>query len=289
MINDLIQKDWGIAGLHKRLLEILFDLNEFCSKYDIQYSLAYGSALGAIRHKGFIPWDDDVDVYMTLADYQKFRELVKQDSYMSNKYYLQEVDAISGMVELPKLRMNGTTYIEEIYESKSMHHGIYIDIFILHNAPQNRISRIKQYFASQYLTLKTLSNNHYKRKWVLVMKLLRIFPYNFLRKYCLDIVYKYNSEPSDDFFDTDLRVYSKSFYKKDTIFPVKYTKFADLDLPIPNKTHEYLSMIYGDYMIVPTIEKIESNQHAKIWDTEKDFRVYLPQIKDFSGEKVIEN
>lgn len=88
MRNDL-NDNYGIIDLQEKLLEIMVDIDLFCNRYDIDYCLMAGSALGAERHKGFIPWDDDIDIYMTEKDFNKFR--CKFEKYGDKeKYYLQE-------------------------------------------------------------------------------------------------------------------------------------------------------------------------------------------------------
>ena len=75
-----------IKDLHAKLLEALCDIDAFCREHDISYTLAYGSVLGAMRHQGFIPWDDDLDIQMTRENYEKFLSLYKNN----DKYYLQK-------------------------------------------------------------------------------------------------------------------------------------------------------------------------------------------------------
>lgn len=268
--------DWGLKPLHKKLLEALGDVHEFCNKHKIDYCLAYGSALGAERHHGFIPWDDDVDIYMTAESYKRFRYFFQLEGN-HKKYYLQEIDSIDGMLTLAKLRINNTTYIESLYMNRDMHHGIYIDIFILHKAPSSKIKRRIMCFANQYLVLKGLSNRNYSKKKSIIplLILLKLFPENFLRKQALKQLYKYDNNDSDTFFDNDLRTYSKSFYKQSIIFPTKIVEFEGIYLCVPGDNVRYLLWVYGDYMKLPTIEHIKKNQHAVIWDIEKDYHNYI--------------
>ncbi len=268
--------DWGLKPLHNKMLELLLWIDSFCKENKIEYSLAYGSVLGAVRHKGFIPWDDDADIYMTSESYEKFRESFKKIEGTNCEYLLQEIEAIDGMCTISKIRINNTTFIEPLFKNSDIHQGIYIDIFILHNAPSNKIQRRIMCLFNQYLVLKSLSNRRYKRsKYNIIFNFLRLFPTDFLRKFSLKQIYKYDNLESDCFFDVDLRVYKKSFFSKDLIFPSVEMEFENVKLMVPQKATEYLEYIYGDYMTTVSYEKAVESQHAEVWDVNKDYKEYL--------------
>ena len=277
---------WGLTALHKKMLEILMYINEFCKNNNIDYALAYGSTLGAVRHSGFIPWDDDADVYMTLDGYKRFKELFNI-SGDKEKFYLQEMDSVNGMITFAKLRMNGTTYIEPLFQNYDIHHGIYVDIFILFNAPRYSIQRRMMNLANQYLQLKDLSNRGYNenKNFALLLACLRLFPYNFGRKRALEYIYRIsNMTESDEYYDTDLRKYSKSFYRKDIIFPSIKCEFEGIQLQIPNQPEKYLTLLYGDYKRIPSLDSIRHSQHAMKWSTTEDFHMLTLASSDYTDE-----
>jgi len=283
--RDVANIDWGLKPLHNKLLEMLCYIHDFCEQHNIEYCLAYGTALGAARHQGFIPWDDDVDIYMTLENYEKFRSLFMGEK--NSKYYLQEIRPIDGMVSDAKLRCNGTTLIEPLYEKFDMHQGIYIDIFILFPVVDKKFERVKMHLANQYLVLKELSNRNYNRRrlYMPIMVFLRLFPKNFLRKQALKILYKYKGNNTALYYDTDLRKYSRSFWETRTIFPAKTVKFEDVNLCVPNDIDFYLRVQYGEYNKIPSVESIRNSQHAAEWYVDVDFCTILPHINDFRDEK----
>ena len=116
--------------LHAALQEILDYTVGVCKKNNLTYCLAYGTALGAYRHKGFIPWDDDLDIVMPRDDYQRFIQIMKRKP--SDTYVIQNEDTENGYY-LPflKVRKHGTVFIESISEREYRENGIYIDVFPL--------------------------------------------------------------------------------------------------------------------------------------------------------------
>lgn len=103
-----------IKDFQYKILEIAFYFDEFCKKYDIEYYLMGGSALGAVRHHGFIPWDDDFDVFMTFNNYHKFLHYASIH-LDTEKFHLQRENSTEWPLFFSKLRMNGTTCIEKGY------------------------------------------------------------------------------------------------------------------------------------------------------------------------------
>lgn len=281
---------YGFYELQNKILELMVYIDNLCKKYEIEYCLMGGSALGAKRHGGFIPWDDDLDIFMTPDNYERFREVLLKYGD-KNKYYLQELGLTNGMVTVPKLRMNETTYIEEIVKDWDMHHGIYVDIFILHNCPNNRLLQLYQCFWAKYIVLRALSNRNYNRKKGvvgLIIKLLKIFPKRFLIKKALKELYRYRNKKTDFYCNFLGRaVFKKGIYKKEWFNDTEYAPFETVQLKVPAKLHEFLAERFGDYMKVPSPEQIKWEQHAWKWDIDNDFREYIPNIKEFKDEKYL--
>ena len=271
-----------LVPLQEKQLEILSYVKTFCDQYDIKWVLSYGSALGARRHGGHIPWDDDIDISMTSEEYNKFRELFFKYGDQ-DRFYLQERICVDGMYIMPKLRMNGTTFIEESIKDLDIHHGIYIDIFILHHAPMNPISRLYGFLLNLYLCLKLLSDQGYnKRKAVKpVIILLQLLPKNFGLKYILKFQYKYDCKDSD--YLTDWCLLAK-FIDKNYIFPTKNLMYDEIEVYVPNQIEKYLELLYGEWQKLPDIENIKWSQHAYKWSASEDFRKYTKNVINFSDE-----
>lgn len=118
-----------IKDLQRIELEMLLEVDRICKKYNIRYFLVAGTLLGAIRHKGFIPWDDDIDICMPVEEYRKFCKVAKTD--LKKEYFLQNSDTDFSNRWFSKVRKNNTTCIEKGYEKSKIHQGIWIDIFPL--------------------------------------------------------------------------------------------------------------------------------------------------------------
>ena len=149
--------------LHNKIIEIAEYFDTFCNENNIRYYLMGGTALGAIRHKGFIPWDDDFDVFMDYDNYSRFLNIV--DSKIDKKlFYFQKECTEEWPLYFSKLRMNNTTFIEKDVKNRIMHHGIYIDIMCLNSTPNNKISRYFQYCSARALNARALFEKGYITK-----------------------------------------------------------------------------------------------------------------------------
>lgn len=280
--------EWGIKKLQDKILEIMVNIDEFCRNYNIDYCLMGGSALGAKRHKGFIPWDDDLDIFMTPNEYERFRDLFEQFGD-KGKFYLQEWGRFDGMVTIAKMRMNDTAYIEERIKNWDIHQGIYVDIFILHNCPNNKFLQLRQCFWAKYVIMKRLAHGGYnRRKGFLgfILKVLKLFPKNMLVKHGLKQVYKYRNKETKYYCNfLGKAVYKNAIYKREWFEKHVYAPFEKTQLKVPENLHDFLSYRFGDYTKTPSLDKIKWEQHAEEWNTEKDFREVLSRPFLFEDEK----
>ena len=270
--------DSGIKKLQEKILEIAVYIDEFCEENEIDYCLMGGSALGAIRHKGFIPWDDDLDFFMTPDNYEKFVRLFEEKGDKS-RFFLEPFGKIDNMVTLGKVRARGTTYIEESLLDYKMSHNVYIDIFILHTCPDNTLKRVNQYVWAKYLVAKSQSTRDITRYGFALrtaLKILRCLPRLFLVKHALKQVYKYRNEKTELYCNyLGKAKYKRGTYKREWFETTKRVPFENVTLRVPEKVELFLSERFGDYMKIPDLQQIKREQHASIWDTEKDFTDYV--------------
>ena len=268
LIRPNLQESYGILELQNVILNIAKYIHDFCVSHGVQYCLMGGSALGAKRHCGFIPWDDDLDIFMTPDNYELFREKFNQfgDHEM---FYLQELGASKGKVITAKLRLNNSYYEEEILKDWNIHHGVYVDIFILHTCPDNSLKRYWQYIWAKYLIVKGLANKEYKRRGYAVycmLKLVKLFPKRFLLDYGLRQVYRYRDDKSKYFCNFLGKALLKNgVYLREDFEDVKPLPFETIELYVASGLENFLSNRFGDYMKIPSAERIKYEQHATTW------------------------
>jgi len=270
-MRDELNDSYGILELQDKILEIAKYIHDFCEEHDIDYCLMGGSALGAKRHGGFIPWDDDLDIFMTPDNYEKFREVFYREGD-TQKFYLQEYGKCkNGYVTVPKLRMNGTTYIEELTKDWNIHQGIFVDIFILHSCPNSKIKQLWQCFWAKCAVVKGMSMRGYNRQTGLRKVLLaisKILPRKLMVEFALKQVYKFRNCKTDYLCNfLGKAIYKKGLYRRTWFENNQNILFEKVELKAPGGLHEFLSERFGDYMTPPSEDRIKWEQHALEWNT----------------------
>lgn len=132
--------DKELLRLQQTLLEMLRDIDSVCKREGIQYYLVGGTLLGAVRHKGFIPWDDDLDIAMPREDYDRF--VANAAQWLGNKYYFQNyISEPKYFIPFSKVRLNGSVFKEKALAKQDIHHGVFLDVFPLDSVSENRLVR----------------------------------------------------------------------------------------------------------------------------------------------------
>lgn len=248
--------------LKKFELDILMEIDRICKKNNIKYTLGYGTLIGAVRHKGFIPWDDDIDICMLRKDYMKFRKICETE--LDHKFFYQTHSTDKEYYHLfDKVRMNNTVFKETFLSTYNIHHGVYVDIFPIDNIANGWLNGIWQYY--QYRLYRTILNSKYlvldartgKKKIVaLVIKIL-------FAKVKLEYLYDKAEKKAMKYveYNTNFVGCFASAYKRRDRFPTYYYKntipkmFEGMMFEVPFFYDEMLKRIYGDYMQIPAKEK----------------------------------
>lgn len=237
------------------MLKLMKRIDSICKENNIECCLAYGTTLGAVRHKGFIPWDDDADIYMSVADYKKFEKIWHEKYSDDESFFLQNYKTdVKYPMSLPKIRNRKIDVKEKYYEDIGTVEGLWVDIFVVGYYSSNRIVRKIQNIAftlGNFLVHKYfyISKNEYVKKHHnhvgLKAFLFRLFP-DIIRKPLIKMLFRlsYNSKEKDNVKDLPNNLPLGEKYNEDLI----YVEFEDTKMAIPKEYDKYLTEIFGDYM-----------------------------------------
>ena len=238
-------------------LDILKQVVAVLEKHNLKYVLYYGTLLGAIRHQGFIPWDDDIDIAMPRSDYEKFKEIAKYE--LDDKYFVQDIYTDSEYASLiAKVRNSTTTLIERGYSHlRRMNQGIFIDIFVTDEYKSCKANSCRLLILKAYAAL--LLGKYSKRGW---RKYISCF---FSRKWLVKKIEKTQKKLSkgrgDRYFILENRVLLEGdIYEHAILVP-----FEDLQARVPVQYIKYLERCYGDYLQLPPEEQrvpLHSTNHV---------------------------
>ena len=251
----------SLDEVKKIALEILVDFDRVCVKNGLRYSLAYGTLLGAVRHRGFIPWDDDIDIIMPREDYNLFSQIA--DIELKDKYKLISINTDNRFGNpLPKIIDTGTVLHQEGHMTEQMDLGIYIDLFIVDKVPKNCFKRKVLYSMCKMYQKMWSFCGCYRERWWLVNIFRRAFNHTGLAYFFAEQLMNINrsilfDEESDQ---CSVLVYSGYGHEKDQMNleefdDLIYADFEGGHFKSIRKFDEYLVRHYGDYMVLPPLEK----------------------------------
>lgn len=244
---------YNMKDLHYKLLEMLKEIDRVCNKYNIRFILDSGSMLGAIRHQGFIPWDDDLDIAMMRDDYIKFTEVINNE--LGSKYRFQCLENTEGYpYNFGKVFDVDTIFVEKFTANQNILHCVYIDVFPMDYVDIKRPcllnyhrEMISKYTMAKYTKLGMIDSVG-KRK---LAKLLSLsFINNRLNRHMMYFYKKGEMVQKICHYGPN-----KPPVNISTFIDVIRVPFEDTNMPVSRDFDEVLRGRYGDYMKLPPEEK----------------------------------
>ena len=266
--------DAELKKLHEYQMKILDEIVSFCEKNNIRYFLTGGSALGAVRHKGFIPWDDDIDIAMMRKDYNYLIENYKDN----DKFYLQCIEKDKNYWNMfAKMRMKNTLMEEERFVNLDVPKEIFVDIFPIDNAPSGGYNKVRfnanlAKINSSALLLKYKVKDISECNFKLIERLVSFLPKELIYSLTKMIMTSYKNDDSE-YVVSYLSAYAirKEYLPRSTYYETVKCRFEDRVYMIPRDADRYLSSVYGDYMTLPPVEQRITHGVGKIsFDTRKE-------------------
>ena len=258
-------KEINVDELKKIQIDILDYFDLFCKKNNIKYWLDYGTLLGAVRHKGYIPWDDDIDIGMLREDYAKAEKLF---NIQSDGFYVFKTPNNDNSFRYPFGKLIQTNTVLNEYGDQGIKTGVYIDVFPYDNAPDDTKRAQKQFKKRELLgrirrlQLPMRDGLSIKKKiaFQLMSCMLKIIPRNMINRAIDRNASKYmhvETKNVASFTDTYTDVYQTKqlLIPKQLFRDLAEAEFEHKTYPVPKDYDTWLTSLYGDYMTLPPEEK----------------------------------
>lgn len=255
--------------------EILKDVLKLCEENDIDVFAVFGTALGIVRHQGFIPWDDDIDVAMLRKDFVRFTKIAKIK--FANKYeFLTPETNNHYAATVTHFQKKGTKFVSMDAKECDYTQGICIDIFVYDHLADKKFEQRIQYTFAWFLgrmlflsgkgtpfipfsgVLKIITEGAFSfvRK---MLKLFRITPLKIYRKF-QTVSQKYNRKRTKHYVAFEPPKPWLNAMSREDLYPLKKMKFDDFYMNVPNNVDKHLKAIFGNYMQLPPVEKRKNHR-----------------------------
>ncbi len=249
-------------------LDMLIEVDRITQKYKLSYNLAYGTFLGAIRHNGFIPWDDDLDINMSLSDFKKFEKICETE--LAERFFLQTPKTDRAPFPFYKMRVNGTLMIEDGLRRLNMHHGIWIDIFPYVYASNNFLGKRIQILCLNLLN-RLRARYYYENSDSLLRRLLCKLPVgcvSILDNLLLLLMEKIGTPNSKCIFELSrCKTIKDNFFDSQLFEKIERYTFEEREFWGPADYDSYLTKCYGsDYMTPIKYAHIKNSDDIQVDD-----------------------
>lgn len=280
--KDTDIKEIDIKEMQNKMLEMLLYFDQFCKENNLMYYLCGGCLIGAVRHKGFIPWDDDVDCFMPRDDYERLKSIWSEKADTS-KYVYCRTDKFKNYHDAgASIRDVNTTCINRHSVNEDICHGIALEIMPIDGYPSSPISRCRQLlnaFMYSLFNVQRLPDNKGACIRLLTKIIYLLIPSKRLRykiwSHCEAEMKKYSW--SDCKYVTELIGSIKGMklrHPKEWFDHVEYLEFEGHSLPVMKGYKQYLTLIWGDYMQLPPIEDRVAKHDIVFCDLNKSYKIY---------------
>ena len=265
-----------LESLKKVELGILKDFLCICQELNLKYYILGGTLLGAVRHKGFIPWDDDIDVGMLRPEFEIF--LKEAPKYLAENLFLQTHQSDPNYLNgFAKIRDTNTAFIQRSVQDVAMHHGMFIDIFPLdyYSAENNKKFQHSKFVLDERMWMESIATKYRP----LMGKIVR--PYAKLRYPTIEDAFiarekLFHSKTQQPYIANhcgawgEKEIVPAEWYAEGTML-----EFEGLQVMAPKEYDKWLTQVYGDYMQLPPEEKRVTHHDTVVIDTENSYLNYM--------------
>ena len=270
-------------------LDLLDVFQELCNEYELKYFAGFGTLLGAVRHQGFIPWDDDIDILMPRDDFEKFKRLA---SVVKSPYYIQTAENEKGFWHrgMMKFRRSDTTCIEKHSFYSEFNQGIGLEILPLDNCPDvegQRRSLFKKIGCYQKLLWAKFFNTDCTDKcstieWSFYCFAAKFYTKSFLKNKLGGLCQSYNDIDTSLYAiytsyncETEYKIFHKEDFDSNFLF-----EFETITVPVPKGFRRCLEIQYGKNFLTYLPELARVPHHPALWDAEESYLLYSKRFKD---------
>ncbi len=269
-----------ISKLKQVQLEMFKTIIKICNKYNICYFCFGGTALGAVRHSGFIPWDDDIDVAMKRKDYERFIKIAPKE--LPPYYFLQNYKTDPDFrLPFAKIRDSRTTFIETSARNLKINHGVYIDLFILDGFPDKK-KQAKNLYRLNKLTRGYCAKDDVSTRSKKANFLIFLSKFYFMFRNTSKVIEHFENKcKKNDFDNCERGICFGSIYGLKDMWPTSWFNgiskflFEGIEVNLPKDYDKYLKQIYGDYMQLPPESKRIAHHYCDVIDFEKPYTYYI--------------
>lgn len=269
-----------LLQMQKKQLEMLHELDRVCKKNNLKYALSSGTCLGAVRHGGFIPWDDDIDVYMSWFDAEK---LVEAQKDFDEKYFVQnyKTDPQFPFTSYRLCDSSTSCFLRET-QGMDLNHGIFIDIYVYYPYPDSKIRAQKIILDSFIYRILVMGSGTQNRGRLVKMAgkvISKMFSGDKRKKKIQSIENEYKNNGGKTYvatyFGRDVTLTKSIVYPKEWFDNPTYLKFEDMEVPCPGNPLKYCELQYGStYMQLPPEEKQKPHHDFIFFSVDEPYTKY---------------